>query len=161
MNHLETLASEFLEWQGYLIRRNTKVGRRARGGWEMELDVVGYNPHTNHLIHYEPSTDAHSWEKRETRFKTKFDLGRKYIFSELFTWLPDDLEVDQIAICPSRAAGRKTLGGGTLIAIDEFVAQIRDKIVECGPARRNAISETYPLLRTLQLTHCGYSKVID
>ena len=32
MSHLESLIAEYLEWQGYLIRRNLKVGRRAKGG---------------------------------------------------------------------------------------------------------------------------------
>jgi hypothetical protein len=58
MSHLESLIAEYLEWQGFLIRRNVKVGRRARGGWEMELDVVGFHPHSGTLVHYEPSIDA-------------------------------------------------------------------------------------------------------
>ena len=46
MSHLESLIVEYLDWQGYLVRRNTKVGRLKHGGWEMELDVIGFNPHT-------------------------------------------------------------------------------------------------------------------
>lgn len=68
MSHLESLIAEHLEWQGFLIRRNTKVGRLAHGGWEMELDVVGFHPQNHELVHYEPSIDALSWEKRETTF---------------------------------------------------------------------------------------------
>jgi len=49
MSHLESLIVEYLDWQGYLVRRNTKVGRLKHGGWEMELDVIGYNPHTGDL----------------------------------------------------------------------------------------------------------------
>lgn len=160
MNHLESLVSEYLEWQGYLIRRNTKVGRLAHGGWAMELDVVGYNPHTNHLIHYEPSTDAHSWETREQRFCSKFENGRKYILSEMFNWLPSDLSIEQVAICANRPKGRECLGGGRLVSIDEFIAEVRQKVVACGPARRNAISENYPILRTLQLLLCGYNRPV-
>jgi hypothetical protein len=158
MNHLETLVSEYLEWQGYLIRRNTKVGRLPHGGWAMELDVVGYHPHTSHLVHYEPSTDAHPWEKKESRFKAKFEKGRQYILAELFTWLPANLTIEQIAICASRPKARETLGGGRLISIDEFVSDVRQKIATCGPARGNAISEQYPLLRTIQLLTCGYQR---
>jgi hypothetical protein len=62
MSHLETLVAEYLEWQGYLIRRNTKVGRLKHGGWEMELDIVGYHPKSLELVHYEPSIDALSWD---------------------------------------------------------------------------------------------------
>lgn len=68
MSHLESLVAEYLEWQGYLVRRNTKVGRLAHGGWEMELDIVGYHPKTQKLVHYEPSIDALSWDKREARY---------------------------------------------------------------------------------------------
>jgi len=61
MSHLESLIAEYLEWQGYLVRRNTKVGRLGHGGGEMELDVVGFHPKDKHLIHYEPWIDALSW----------------------------------------------------------------------------------------------------
>lgn len=67
MSHLESLLVEYLDWQGYLVRRNTKVGRLAHGGWEMELDVVGYHPKSRDLLHYEPSVDAHDWQTREER----------------------------------------------------------------------------------------------
>jgi hypothetical protein len=40
------------------------------------------------------------------------------------------------------------------------MAQVRAKVIECGPARRNAISENYPILRTLQLLLCGYNRPI-
>jgi hypothetical protein len=32
-----------------------KVGRLVRGGWGGKLDIVAYNPQTNHLVHIEPS----------------------------------------------------------------------------------------------------------
>ena len=64
MSHLESLIAEYLEWQGFLIRRNVKVRRRVRGGWDMGLDVVGFHPHSGSLVHYEPSIDALSWEQR-------------------------------------------------------------------------------------------------
>jgi hypothetical protein len=49
------LIAKYLEWQGYLIRRNTRVGRLGHGGWAMELDVVGFDPHSGDLVHYELS----------------------------------------------------------------------------------------------------------
>jgi hypothetical protein len=36
-------------------------------------------PIDNHLIQIEPSIDAHTWEKREQRFRKKFEAGQKYI----------------------------------------------------------------------------------
>lgn len=159
MNHLETLVAEYLDWQGFLVRRNTKVGKLAHGGWAMELDIVGYNPHTGTIVHYEPSTDAHTWAKREERFGAKFACGREYIFTELFTWLSEDIEIEQIAICPSHPKGRDTLGGGRLVSIDEFIHEVRTAVAAKGPLRQHAISETYPLLRTIQLMMCGYNSV--
>lgn len=78
-NHLEQLIAEWYEYQGYFVRRNILVGKRAKGGYECELDIVAFHPLTKHLVHIEPSLDANSWAVREARFKRKFDAGRKYI----------------------------------------------------------------------------------
>lgn len=160
MSHLEALVAEYLEWQGYFIRRNTKVGRRHKGGWEMELDVVGFHPQTQHLVHYEPSLDAHSWEQRETRFKKKFEAGHKYILVDLFPWLPSDHTLEQVAVLISHPKGRDRLAGGALISVDELMAKIREKVVAAGPMNKNAIPEQYPLLRTIQLSHAGYARAL-
>lgn len=160
MSHLESLIVEFLDWQGYLIRRNTKVGRLKHGGWEMELDVIGFNPHTRDLVHYEPSVDAHSWETRELRYRKKFDAARKLIFVEVFSWLAPETPLRQIAVFPSHPKDRHEIAGAEIRSIDEVVKEIRDKVIECGPANRNAISENYPLLRAMQLSHCGYNRAI-
>lgn len=161
MNHLETLIAEYLDWRGYLVRRNTKVGRLPHGGWAMELDVVGYNPHTEHLVHYEPSIDGRAWATREDRFALKFNQGREHILPELFSWLPQETPIEQIAICVTHPKNRDTVGGGRLQSLDEFVAEVRSAVIKSGAANQNAISETYPLLRTLQLTHCGYNYILN
>ncbi len=85
MSHLESLIAEYLDWQGFIVKTNIKVGRLKHGGWEMELDILGYHPRSGALVHYEPSIDALSWEKREARYKKKFAAGRNYIFSDVFT----------------------------------------------------------------------------
>ncbi len=146
MSHLESLIAEYLEWQGFLIRRNVKVGRRARGGWEMELDVVGYHPQLGTLVHYEPSIDATSWEVREARYKKKFELGRKYMFTELFSWLPPSTHIEQIAVFYNHPRGRDQIAGANIMSIDELMAEIRSKVISRGPMISNAISEQYPLL---------------
>ena len=38
------------EFQGYFIRRNILVGKRTKGGYECELDIVAFNPLTKHFI---------------------------------------------------------------------------------------------------------------
>jgi len=160
MTHLESLIVEYLEWNGFLVKRNIKVGRLKHGGWAMELDAVGFNPQTGDLVHYEPSIDALSWAKREVRYKKKFEAGRKYIFKELFSWLPPYTKLEQIAVFVSHPQGRDTIAGGRIISIDELVAEIRSKVVACGQLNRNAIPEQYPLLRTIQLSHVGYHRLI-
>lgn len=159
-SHLETLIHEYLEWQGYLVRRNVKVGRRLKGGWDMELDLIGYNPVTRHLVHYEPSLDAHSWEKREQRFLKKFQAAQKYLFTEIFPWLPAETKLQQYAVLPNPSASRKLIGGGHVIGVDRLVAEIRTKVSACGIMAKNAIPEGFPLLRTLQLSHAGYFRVL-
>lgn len=158
MSHLESLIVEYLDWQGYLVRRNMKVGRLKHGGWEMELDVIGYNPLSGDLVHYEPSVDAHTWETREARYTKKFAAARKLIFAEVFSWLPPETPLRQIAVFPSHPKGRDQIAGGRIISIDELIAEIRTKVIACGPARSAAIPENYPLLRMLQLSHCGYNR---
>jgi hypothetical protein len=161
MSHLESLIAEYLEWQGYLIRRNLKIGRRAKGGWEMELDVVGYHPQLNKIIHYEPSIDALGWPAREARYKKKFQLAQKYMFTEVFAWLNSSTQLEQIAVFYDHPKGRDTIAGGTIISIDELVAEIRAKVIACGPMISNAIPQQYPLLRTIQMSHVGYTRAIE
>jgi len=158
MSHLEDIIAEYYDWKGYLVKRNIKVGKLSHGGWEMELDVVAFDPHTEHLIHLEPSIDAHSWATREQRFTKKFTAARKYIFSEVFTWLDSGMEIEQVAVLISHPKGRDILAGGKIVSIDELMAEIRQRVVECGIVAKNAIPEQYPHLRTLQLSHNGYYK---
>ena len=161
MSHLEILIAEYLEWQGFLVRRNTKVGRRAKGGWEMELDVVGFHPSSGRLVHYEPSIDARGWPAREERYEKKFAAAKKYMFTELFEWLPVTTKIEQIAVFYDHPRGRDFIAGAKLMSIDELVAEIRTKVVACGPMISNAISERYPLLRTIQMSHSGYCRAIN
>jgi hypothetical protein len=160
MSHLESLIAEYLEWQGFLVKRNLKVGRRERGGWEMELDVVGLNPKTQTIVHYEPSLDALTWDKREIRYKKKFEIARKYMFKEVFHWLPPSTQVEQIAVFYNHPRGRDKIAGAIIMSIDELVAEIRAKVAACGPMIRNAIPEQYPLLRTIQMSQVGYCRAV-
>lgn len=159
MSHLEALLGEYLDWRGYLVRRNIKVGRLSHGGWEMELDVVGYHPGEGHVVHYEPSLDALSWERREHRYEKKFAAGRAHIFKSVFPWLAADTPLRQFAVFPAHPAGRDVIAGGSILSIDELAAEIRAAVLACGPMSRNAIPEQYPLLRTLQLSHVGYHRI--
>lgn len=157
MNHLETLIRQFYEWQGYIVRGNVKVGKLAHGGWAGELDIVAYHPETQHLVHLEPSIDAHSWNRREERFTKKFHFGKKHIYRDVFPWLDKRTPLEQVAILVS--SGRATLAGGSVISIDQFMSRVRRKIQASGIMAKNAIPEEYGLLRTVQMAICGYYRL--
>ncbi len=158
MNHLEKLTRQYYEWKGYLVKGNVKVGRLSHGGWAGELDIVAYHPQTNHLVHIEPSIDAHSWAKRKDRFEKKFKAGKKYIYKDVYPWLSKDTPLDQIAILIGSA--RKELAGGHVMSIDEFMNKIKAEIKEIGIMAKNAIPEEYDLLRTIQMAINGYYKKV-
>jgi hypothetical protein len=75
----EQLLAEWYEYRAYFLRRNVLVGKRKHGGYECELDIVGFHPIARHLLHIEPSMDAMSWEQREQRIQKKFDAGRSCV----------------------------------------------------------------------------------
>ena len=156
MSHLEDLLCEYYEWQGYVVRRNIKVGPLSHGGHEGELDIIAYNPQNRNLVHLGPSIDGHSWATRTERFEKKFRAGRKYV-REVFPWVDADVELDQIAILVTSGGGARTeLAGGKLRTIDEIVEETCQKIEDEGLMCSRAIPEQFRLLRTIQLARCGY-----
>jgi|SRR5579859_7507732 len=148
-NFLEQLAAEWYEYQGYYVRRNTKVGLRALGGHDGELDIVAFDPVRKHLVHIEPSTDSLSWAARETKYRKKFAAGRRHI-PLLFPGLKLPSEIEQIALLVfASKKNHATLGGGRIVLASEFllaiVSGIQGKRVASG-----VVPEHMPLLRTLQ-----------
>lgn len=158
INYLEQLVAEWYEYQGYFVRRNIHVGKRSKGGYECELDLVAFNPAIRHLVHIEPSMDADSWKKREMRYKKKFESGRKHI-PKLFKGfeLPDKIE--QIALLGfASKKNHKTLAGGRILLISELLVEVI-KAIKDRPIPSNAIFEDKPILRTLQFV-CEYNSSI-
>ncbi|MGA7877208.1 MAG: hypothetical protein WCA08_16235 [Desulfoferrobacter sp.] len=148
-NFLEQLVSEWYEYQGYFVRRNVPVGKRAKGGWEGELDVVAFNPVESHLIHIEPSMDAQSWAQREERYKRKFDLGREHI-PELFAGMPLPKEIEQVALLGfASKQNHQSLGGGQIVLVSELLEAIFERLRETHISR-NAVPEHLPILRGFQ-----------
>ena len=159
-NHLESLVAEWYELRGYFIRRNVQVGKLPKGGYEGELDVVGFHCERRSLVQIEPSLDADGWPKREKRYKNKFDAGREYI-PGLFRGMAIPEDIDQIALFVSgggksretierfkRATGGKG-GKVEVVFIRDFMETIRADIRHRKVATA-AIPEGLPLLRTLQ-----------
>lgn len=148
-NYLEQLVSEWFEYQGYFVRRNIPVSKREKGGYETELDIVGFNPQMNHLVHIEPSMDADSWSERDNRYGRKFELGREYI-PEIFKGFDIPKDVDQIAILVfASKQNRDTVGGGRIVLIKELLKEIFQHLIS-KDISSSVIPEHLPILRSFQ-----------
>src|SRR5690349_15476466 len=79
MNFLENLIAQWYQYNGYYIRQNVRIGKRIKGGYDGEIDIVAYHPQNKHLIHFEVSSDADSWEKRKKTFEKKFNNAKKHL----------------------------------------------------------------------------------
>ena len=154
-NHLESLVAEWYELRGYFIRRNLRVGKLPKGGYECELDVVGFHAEQRSLVHIEPSLDANRWKTREDRYSKKFRAGREYI-PGLFPGMAIPKHIDQIALF-AFAGGKsrerierfERITGGRVVLIRDFMEEIR-AVIRHRKVATAAIPEGLPLLRTLQ-----------
>jgi hypothetical protein len=152
MNHLEQLVSEWYEFRGYFVRRNVQVGKRLKGGYECELDVVAFHPELQRLVHLEPSMDTHAWAVRESRYVKKFEAGRKYI-PGLFKGIVLPKDMEQIVVLGYGSnANVKSLAGGKIMTSSELLAEITVEISKLRIATA-AVPEQYPLLRTIQFAY--------
>ena len=51
MNFLEQLVAEWYGYRDYFIRTNVKFGKRSKGGYTGEVDVLAVKPQERELIH--------------------------------------------------------------------------------------------------------------
>lgn len=151
-NYLEQLLVEWYEYQGYFVRNNVLVGKREKGGYKAELDIVAFNPEKKHLVHLEPSMDTDSWEKRESRYSKKFKYGREFI-PQLFKGmqLPDKIDQYAVFVFASKL-NHETIGGCEIKLLPDLLSEIFSSIKE-KRIENNAISEHLPLIRTLQFVY--------
>ena len=159
-NFLEQLVAEWYEYQGYFVRRNVPVGKRSRGGYECELDIVAFDPVKRHLVHIEPSMDAESWEQREQRFGKKFAAGLKHI-PGLFPGLDLPEKIEQIAIFAfASRANHPTLAGRKVLLVSDLMREIIEDLSDKKIVSA-AVPEHHPILRTLQFVVEYRKKVFD
>lgn len=158
MNYLESLVAEWHEYRGYFVRRNIHVGKRANGGYECELDIVAFHPGLKHLVHIEPSMDSLSWERREQRYQKKFAAGRKYI-PQLFKGVEVPGKIDQVALFGlGSCVNNPTLAGGRVLLVSDLLQEITADL-RCKRVEKEAVSEQFPLLRTIQFM-CQHHKAL-
>lgn len=165
MNFLEQLAAEWYQHKGYFVRTNLRFGRNAggQGGNVGEMDVIAYEPKDEDFIHIEASTDALSWPERKERFQKKFTDARKY-YLEVFPFKRMDIKPKQIAIVgfnlnpsPETSSWKSSSPDESpwgeikieVIHIPKFFEQINAELKNKDP-QRDAIPETFPLLRAIQ-----------
>lgn len=160
MNFLEQLVAEWLEFNGYFVRRNVLVGRRAKGGYECELDVVALHPQRRHLLQVEPSMDSNSWAKRESRYQRKFAAGMRHIPS-LFDGLGSLPHLDQVALFGyGSSRDHQKLAQGRVMIVDDLLAEVTD-VLRNRPVTSHAVPEQYICLRTIQFCLNSTKRVAD
>jgi hypothetical protein len=157
-NHLEQLIAEWYEYQGYFVRRNILVGKREKGGYECELDIVAYHPKKKHLVHVEPSLDADTWDERERRYRKKFDAGRKFI-PNLFDGMTLPTQIEQYAVLVFASnINHKEIGGSKLVMVADLLRDIFHELKDKHLAS-NAVPEHLVILRSFQFA-TEYRKAI-
>lgn len=158
-NFLEELTAEWLEYNGYFVRRNVLVGKRDRGGYECELDVVGLHPGRGHLLHVEPSMDADTWATRETRFAKKFTAVKAHVRA-LFDGITLPAALDQVVVFgfASREA-HSQVAGGRIVLIQDLLTEIL-RGLGGKHVLNDAVPERLPRLRALQLV-ASYRDVVQ
>lgn len=148
MNFLEQLVAEWYAYRGFFARTNVKFGRRPKGGYEGEMDVVAFDPKNQVMLHVETSADSDSWSERTKRFRKKFRLAKKH-YRNAFTW--NYHKVEQIAVVgySEKPRGMNLGRGIKVISIPELVDAIRTEVRDMTPTNAD-IPEGYALLRAIQ-----------
>lgn len=147
-NYLVELVSEWYEYRGFLVHRNVSVKAAARPG-ALDLDVIAAHPAKNLIVHVEASMDSDSWQKREQRFRKKFRAGVSH-FEKMAAGMKKAPEFRQRALLVyARKARRRTLGGGELVLMPEFLYEIIELLAQ-RRVEKQMVPEHLPLLRTLQ-----------
>ena len=151
MNYLEQLAVEWYSFQGYFVRSNVRARKRARGGWDAELDVLAYEPKGQRLLHVELSGDSNPWQVRKSRFLTKKFIFTRAEYEDLLGFEIQTLErIAVVGYSRTSVADRKWGDGIRVVLVPEFLQVIADHIGKLGGPMRNVIPEGFPILRTVQ-----------
>jgi len=146
LNFLEQLVSEWYSFLEFDVKTNVRYGKRPKGGFEKEMDVVAFDKKDGILFHIETSTDAEPWDARRERFRKKFEIPETY-YKTLFPYQ----RIERIVVV-GLARPRKTpdFGSGIkVLSVPEFMREIAGRLRQMNPLRE-AVPEKYPLLRAVQ-----------
>jgi len=150
MTFLEQLVAEWYEYEKYFVRSNVRARKRAKGGFDVELDVLAYDLPNNALLHVETSGDADSWAERKRRFLTKKFILTKKEYEAIIGCKVN--KIRKIAIVGYARSTKANLNWGQdieVVLIPELMTQIAEKLRSQHPAHE-AVPEGFPILRAVQ-----------
>lgn len=151
MNFLEQLTSEWYAYQGYFVRTNVKMNKRAKGGWDNELDVLAFSARTGELIHIESTWDAEPWSKRKARFLTKKFVYSRSQYKDIVG--ANISKLRKIALVGLGRSAKSDLNWGSgveVMLIPSFIARIAKELEKKDPLK-DIVPEGFPRLRAMQL----------
>lgn len=150
MTFLEQLVAEWYEYDGCFVRSNVRARKRAKGGFDVELDVLAYDLPSNTLLHVETSGDADSWEERKRRFLTKKFILKRKEYEAIIGCKVN--KITKIAIVGYTRSTKTNLNWGQdieVVLIPDFMKQIAERLRSQHPTHE-AVPEGFPLLRAMQ-----------
>jgi hypothetical protein len=150
MNFLEQLLAEWYEYEGYFVRSNVRARKRTRGGWDVELDVLAYDPSNGVLLHIETSGDADSWAERKRRFLTKKFILKREEYEAILGCKVHRIE--KIAVVGYARSTKADLNWGQdikVLLIPDLMTRVAEKLRSQNPMQE-AVPEGFPILRAVQ-----------
>ena len=90
--------------------------------------------------------DSHTWDKREKRFRKKFEAGRKHI-RKIFDGFETRPQIEQVALLVYASKdSHQSLGGAPIMLMPELLAQIINRVRQ----HELNVPEHFTFLRTIQ-----------
>jgi hypothetical protein len=151
MNFLEQLSAEWYGYQGYFVRTNVKVNKRAKGGWDNELDVLAFWAQNGELVHIESTWDAEPWPKRKARFVTKKFVYSQSQYEEIVgAKIPRVRKIALVGLGRSTKSDLNWGSGVEVLLIPNFIASVAKELAQKDPLK-DVVPEGFPRLRAMQL----------
>lgn len=153
MNFLEEFVAEWYQYRGYFVLRNLKFGKREKGGWSGEIDILALCPRNMALRHIEVDGSAEGPAAIKDRMlKKKFVLSKQDYQDLLGMKLSAEVGKRvyfSFSRHPKIDLRTEAWGGIKVITIPRFFDKLGVVFRETPPARAT-VPESLPLLRAAQ-----------
>lgn len=127
-----------------------RARKREKGGWDVELDVLAYDPSNGTLLHVETSGDAASWAKRKRQFLAKKFILKREEYEAILGCKVS--KIKKIAVVGYPRSTKVDLNWGQdieVVLIPVLIARIAEKLHLQHPTKE-AVPEGFPILRAMQ-----------